>query len=103
MYDNIHVGSEVDVSRSDGEILKGKVRWKGSIANRKGNWIGVELDTPGFTFICMPFIFFDFCDYRYHQKCKLEPSPFARFIMILMALTKALAKAYIKTVKFAVL
>jgi len=46
MYDNIHIGSEVDVSRSDGEILKGKVRWKGSIANRKGNWIGVELDTP---------------------------------------------------------
>ena len=31
---------------------------------------------------------------------KLEPSPFARFIMILMALTKALGKAYIKSPKF---
>ena len=28
------------------------------------------------------------------SRYKLEPSPFARFIMILMALTKALAKAY---------
>ena len=33
------------------------------------------------------------------SSAKLEPSPLARFIMILTALTKALAKAYIKSPK----
>ena len=39
---------------------------------------------------------------NYTTLFKIEPSPFARFIMILMALTKALAKAYIKSPKFGV-
>jgi CAP-Gly domain. len=47
MYDNIHVGSEVDVFRKSGELLRGKVKWKGSIACRKGEWIGLELSQPG--------------------------------------------------------
>jgi len=44
MYDNIHIGSNVDFCRKNGEILSGKVKWKGSIIHRKGFWIGVELD-----------------------------------------------------------
>lgn len=47
MYDNIHIGSNVDICRKNGEILSGKVKWKGSIIHRKGFWIGVELDDQG--------------------------------------------------------
>ena len=37
--------------------------------------------------------------YKYAFTSKLAPSPFARSIMILMTLTKALTKAYIKSPK----
>lgn len=47
MYDNIHTGSEIDICRSNGQIIKGKVKWKGSIIHRKGVWVGVELKEQG--------------------------------------------------------
>lgn len=51
MYDNIHIGSNVDICRKNGQILSGKVKWKGSIIHRKGFWIGVELEDQG-TYLC---------------------------------------------------
>ena len=47
MFDNIHIGSEVDIFRKSAELLRGKVKWKGAISGRKGEWIGLELFQPG--------------------------------------------------------
>ena len=53
MYDNIHIGSNVDICRKNGQILSGKVKWKGCIIHRKGFWIGVELEDQGiYILIC---------------------------------------------------
>eukprot|EP00794_Sanderia_malayensis_P010922 gene10922-12083_t len=42
-FENIRVGADVEVCR-EGYLNPGKVRWKGRIAGKNGNWVGVELD-----------------------------------------------------------
>ena len=46
LFDNIHLGTEVEVARH-GRICLGKVRWKGHLVTKQGDWIGVELNQPG--------------------------------------------------------
>ena len=47
-FENVHIRADVEVLR-DGYICRGKVRWKGSIAGKTGNWIGIELCEKGKT------------------------------------------------------
>ena len=70
MYDNIHIGSNVEICRKNGEILTGKVKWKGSIVHRKGFWIGVELDDQGRYLVSISNIILCFEIISYY--CRLE-------------------------------
>lgn len=47
LYNNIHIGATVEIIRITGELCSGKVKWKGIISGRKGDWIGLELFLPG--------------------------------------------------------
>ncbi|PIK44299.1 hypothetical protein BSL78_18837 [Apostichopus japonicus] len=46
LFANINVGQKVQVFYSDA-IHTGIVKYKGGLANTKGDWVGVELDKPG--------------------------------------------------------
>jgi len=45
LYDNVFTGQRVEARWNDG-IFKGTVRYKGPVATKKGDWVGVELDIP---------------------------------------------------------
>ena len=38
---------KVEISRKNGNLYTGKVKWKGYVTGRTGEWIGIELDVPG--------------------------------------------------------
>lgn len=46
LFDNVFPGQRVEVRWNDG-IYKGTVRYKGPIATKSGEWVGVALDYPG--------------------------------------------------------
>lgn len=46
LFDNVYVGQRVEVLWNNG-IYKGTVQYKGAIATRRGEWIGVVLELPG--------------------------------------------------------
>ena len=48
LFKNIQVGQLVEVLRANGSLHLGKVRFKGSINGRKGDWVGLELASRGF-------------------------------------------------------
>ncbi len=45
-FENIRIGVDVEVLRQ-GYLVSGKVRWKGQIPDKNGNWVGVELNDRG--------------------------------------------------------
>ncbi|BFZ00577.1 hypothetical protein BsWGS_03616 [Bradybaena similaris] len=45
LFDNVYVGQRVEVLWNNG-IYKGTVQFKGPIATRRGEWIGVALELP---------------------------------------------------------
>ncbi|XP_012943490.1 uncharacterized protein LOC101862898 [Aplysia californica] len=45
LFDNVFPGQRVEVRWDDG-IYKGTVRYKGPVATKKGDWVGIELDRP---------------------------------------------------------
>ncbi|XP_041355953.1 uncharacterized protein LOC121373387 [Gigantopelta aegis] len=45
LHSNVNVGQRVEVLQG-GSIYRGIVRYKGCIATRKGDWVGVEFDFP---------------------------------------------------------
>lgn len=45
LYSNINVNQRVEV-RLDGQILRGIVKYKGSLASQPGDWVGVALEEP---------------------------------------------------------
>ena len=46
LHANVNVGQRVEVLLG-GNIYRGIVRYKGCIATKKGDWVGVEFDLPG--------------------------------------------------------
>ena len=46
LFDNVFPGQRVEV-RWDNGIYKGTVRYKGPVATKKGEWVGLELDHAG--------------------------------------------------------
>lgn len=48
-FENLKIGSRVQTVKN-GEILTGIVRYKGGLTTKEGDWVGVELDTPGYTY-----------------------------------------------------
>lgn len=46
LFDNVYLGQRVEVRWNDG-IYKGTVQYKGPIATKNGEWVGVALDCPG--------------------------------------------------------
>lgn len=45
LFANINIGQKVQVLYK-GEVYSGIVKYKGGLANTKGDWVGVELDLP---------------------------------------------------------
>jgi len=44
MFQNLHLGAEIEILRKSKFISRGKLRWKGHLRNKYGTWIGVELN-----------------------------------------------------------
>lgn len=47
MFHNLRIGMKVEISCKNGNLYTGKVKWKGYVTGRTGEWIGIELDVPG--------------------------------------------------------
>lgn len=52
MFHNVRIGMKVEISRKNGNLYTGKVKWKGYVTGRTGEWIGIELDVPGKQQLC---------------------------------------------------
>ncbi|RUS69379.1 hypothetical protein EGW08_022857 [Elysia chlorotica] len=47
LFDNVFSGQRVEVKWNNG-IYKGIVRYKGPVATKRGDWVGIALDHPGY-------------------------------------------------------
>ena len=46
LFSNVYIGQKVEVFWGRG-VFRGTVQYKGSLATKRGDWVGVALDTPG--------------------------------------------------------
>ena len=46
LFSNVYLGQKVEVFWGRG-VFRGTVQYKGSLATKRGDWVGVALDTPG--------------------------------------------------------
>jgi hypothetical protein len=46
LYQNTNVGQRVEVKLGN-LVFRGVVKYKGSVINRQGDWVGVALDRAG--------------------------------------------------------
>lgn len=53
LYQNINVGQRVEVKLGN-LVFRGVVKYKGSVINRQGDWVGVALERASTLHIAMP-------------------------------------------------
>ena len=77
LFNNINVNQRVEVLRQ-GEIYAGTVLYKGRIHGEAGDWVGLELDLPGYCSI-------NYCITRNYSKLHIaSPKHIVQFLMIIL-------------------